>query len=385
MHRPRFKASHRPQIRTDGTVWFGPWVPGMAVELDDETGVLRALCERLDGSRTAEELLAEVAALFPGETDVDEVAEVLDYLIESGWVQDAAAVPPPELTERDLDRYSRTIEYFDTVNLRRDTDGYRMQAKLKASRVTVLGVGGGGSALAHNLVATGVGHVHCVDHDTVELSNLTRQILYSESDLGQRKLDVAVRRLRDQNSDVRVTGQDVRIDGEAAIAGAVAGSDVFVLCADQPRAEIGRWANAVAYRLGIPFLISGYLGPEISLATFIPGRTACSECLAAGSVAAMTAKGLPTSGTGEKKLYPVIATGAAMVGHYLALETIHLLLGMRVQTAGRLLQRYLIDYDQHNYVDARPRPDCPVGCGAMMPDAAGGAGVPHPATGLVTT
>ena len=39
---------------------------------------------------------------------------------------------------------------------------------------------------------------------------------------------------------------------------------------------------------------------------------------------------------------------------------------MRVQTAGRQLQRYLIDYDQYHYVEARPRPDCPVGCGAMI-------------------
>ena len=366
MLRPRIKAGHRPQIRTDGTVWFGPWVPGMAVELDDETGVLRAICERLDGSRETDELVAEVAALFPDVATAGDVAEVLDFLIESGWVQDAAAGPAPELSARELDRYSRTIEYFETVNLRRDTDGSRLQAQLKASQVTVIGLGGGGSAVAQNLVASGVGHVHCVDHDTVELSNLTRQLLYGESDLGQSKLDVAVRRLQDQNRDVLVTGQDLRIDGPEILADVVAGSDAFVLCADQPRGLIRRWANAAAYRLGIPFLVAGYLGPEISLATFIPGSTACSECLAAGSVEAHQEMGLPTLDTPERALYPVIATGAALCGHYLALETIHVLLGMRVQTAGRQLQRYLIDYDQYHYVEARPRPDCPVGCGAMI-------------------
>lgn len=376
MLRPRIKAGHRPQIRADGTVWFGPWVPGMAVELDDDTGVLRALCERLDGSRTTDELLTEVAALLPDLSATDDVAEILDFLIESGWVQDAAAAPAPELSARELDRYSRTIEYFETVNLRRDTDGSRLQARLKGSRVTVIGVGGGGSAVAQNLVASGVGHVHCVDHDVVELSNLTRQLLFSEADLGRPKLEVAVRRLQEQNSDVRVTGRDLRIDGPETLAEVVAGSDAFVLCADQPRGEIRRWANAAAYGLGIPFLVAGYLGPEISLATFIPGRTACSECLAVGAVEAHTAMGLPTDDTPERTVYPVIATGAAMCGHYLALETIHVLLGLRVQTAGRQLQRYLIDYDQYHYVEARPRPDCPVGCGAMMRSAA------HPDTSV---
>jgi hypothetical protein len=61
-----------------------------------------------------------------------------------------------------------------------------------------------------------------------------------------------------------------------------------------------------------------------------------------------------------------MAASAQISGHYLAFETIRLLLGMPVQTAGRELHRYLIDYDEQYYVDTRPRPDCPVGCGEML-------------------
>ena len=370
MLRPRLKAGHKPQVRANGTVWFGPWVHGMATELEDESGVLQALCERLDGSRTRAELLAEVAALFPDEADASEVGEVLDFLIGSGWVQDAAAPPPPGLTARDLERHRRTIEYFDTVDLRPDTDGHRLLARLKASRVTVLGVGGVGSAVAASLAASGVGHVHCVDHDIVELSNLSRQLLFTEADLGRSKVAATVRRLRELNSDIVVSGEERRLDSADSVAAAVAGSDAFVLCADHPPGLIRRWANEAAFGLRMPWLNAAYIGPETSLVAFVPGRTICMDCLSATFTDQVAAQGLPSQPPdGTDDFHPVIAASAAIAGHHVALETIHLLLGMRVQTAGRSLQRYLIDYDQQHYMEGVARPDCAVGCGALMAEA----------------
>ena len=365
MFRPRIKPGHAPQLRADGAVWFGPWVHGMATELNDSSGVLPALCARLDGSRTREELIGDVVAAVDGGVDPKNVAEVLDFLIGSGWIQDADARIPAELSPRDLDRYRRTIEYLETVNLRPDTDGFRMQARLKASRVTVLGVGGVGSAVAANLAASGVGHLRCVDQDVVELSNLSRQLLYTEADIGEPKVEVAVRRLRAANSDIEITAVHRTLDGPETIAEVVAGSDAFVLCADQPRGTIRTWANEAAYRTGIPFLNAGYTGPEFTMSTFIPGTTPCASCHVAQVNEQAREHGLLIGevDAGDNR---VIASSAQISGHYLALEAIHLLTGLRVQTAGRQLQRYLIAYDQHRYTDAVARPDCPVGCGELM-------------------
>lgn len=365
MELPRIKAGHEPKLNPDGTIWIGLQLHGLATELDDESGALWSVCERMDGTRSPARLIAEVAGLHP-DADPDDIAEMVDFLIGSGWVRDVAAPMPAELSAREAERYRRGAEFLDMINLRPETTGYQLQARLKASRVTVLGLGGVGSAAAMNLAASGIGELHCVDHDTVELSNLNRQLLFTEEDIGQRKSDAAVRRLRSLNSDITVTGENVFLDGPETVTAAAGKCDVIALCADEPRGSIQTWVNTAAYASGLPWLAAGYVGPKFSMSCHIPGRTACRWCLIQTVLDSRT--------RGEPRIPPyardavqsTMAASAQISGHYLAFETIRLLLGMPVQTAGRELHRYLIDYDEQYYVDARPRPDCPVGCGEMI-------------------
>jgi molybdopterin/thiamine biosynthesis adenylyltransferase len=365
---PRLKPALAPQLRPNGAVWFGPWLEGLATELDDVSGVLWSLCELLDGTRARGQLVAEIADAYPGQ--VTDAEEILDLLIGSGWVQDAQPPIPAELTARDLERHRRGIEFLDTVNLSADTDGLRMQARLKASRVTVLGLGGVGSAVVAGLAASGVGHVHCVDHDVVELSNLSRQMLFTESDLGRGKVEATVRRLRDLNGDIEITGEELRLDGADSVIRAIAGSDAFVLCADTPRDLIRSWVNEAALRTRLPWLTAGYAGPAFSLATFIPGRTGCQACLAAETARLHAdGDGLAARLPGHIDLdtaHPVTAATAQISGSYLAIETINLLVGLEVQTAGRNLVRHMSDYASAIYTEFRPRPDCPRGCGELL-------------------
>jgi molybdopterin/thiamine biosynthesis adenylyltransferase len=79
---------------------------------------------------------------------------------------------------------------------------------LRASRVTVVGVGGTGGVAALALAAAGVGQLHCVDPDVVDLSNLGRQVVYTEDDTGRPKVGGAVARLRRLNADIAVSGED---------------------------------------------------------------------------------------------------------------------------------------------------------------------------------
>ncbi|HKT22636.1 MAG TPA: HesA/MoeB/ThiF family protein, partial [Nitrososphaerales archaeon] len=95
--------------------------------------------------------------------------------------------------------------------------GAEGQARLKASSVLVIGVGGLGVPAAVQLASAGVGRVGLLDGDTVESSNLQRQFIFSEADVGRKKVEVAAERLRQINPNVRVASYDVRLDSGNAL------------------------------------------------------------------------------------------------------------------------------------------------------------------------
>ncbi|WP_433181674.1 HesA/MoeB/ThiF family protein [Actinoallomurus sp. CA-150999] len=361
MLKPRIKTAHHPIRRPDGMIWIGSQQYGLGSELDDESGLVWPLCHRMDGTLTREELVRTVAAERGAEPG--DVVDVLDFLIESGWVEDVGAEPPTSLSERELERYDRSVQFQAWIDMTPRTHAYELQAKLKASTVAVLGVGGIGSAVAAGLAASGVGRIHCVDFDTVELSNLNRQLLYVESDLGRSKVEVAVERLGELNRDIEVTGSELRLSGPEDVVDSVRGSDVFLLCADGPKG-IEHWADQAALRLGVPWVNGAYAGPMLCVGTFIPGETGCQQCMldgererrsAAGHADLLATRRIPG-------FHPVMAPTAQMAGHFAALEALFLLWGMPVQTAGRKLHRNFLDYDHQYYIEAKRRPDCPI-CG----------------------
>ena len=90
---------------------------------------------------------------------------------------------------------SASTRYFSWIDTDPRRSRYDVQVALKRARVTVLGMGGTGGAVAMGLVAAGVGRLHCLDFDDVEVSNLNRQVLYTEDDIGRPKVDTAVRRI----------------------------------------------------------------------------------------------------------------------------------------------------------------------------------------------
>ena len=100
-----------------------------------------------------------------------------------------------ELSDKDLDRYSRQVMLEEI--------GYQGQLKLKAAKVCVVGVGGLGNPITTRLVAMGIGKIRIVDRDVIELSNLHRQTMFDDSDVGEIKVEVAAKKLQKLNPDVR--------------------------------------------------------------------------------------------------------------------------------------------------------------------------------------
>ena len=105
-----------------------------------------------------------------------------------------------------MERYSRQIALAEI--------GVTGQRKIKGTKVLVVGVGGLGSVVAQYLVAAGVGKVGIVDGDSVSISNLQRQILYSEQDIGKPKVEVATNRLRAMSSVVEVVAYNTFLSDE---------------------------------------------------------------------------------------------------------------------------------------------------------------------------
>ena len=101
-----------------------------------------------------------------------------------------------KFTKKQIDRYSRLIILKKI--------GVVGQKKLLKSSVLIIGVGGLGSPIAFYLTALGVGKIGIVDKDTVEISNLSRQIIFSTSDLKKNKPSVAVKKLKKINPDLQL-------------------------------------------------------------------------------------------------------------------------------------------------------------------------------------
>ena len=104
------------------------------------------------------------------------------------YILPAVAGGSEDLSSKELDRYSRQVMLEEI--------GYNGQLKLKNSKICVVGTGGLGHPIITRLTAMGVGTLRIVDRDVIELSNLHRQTLFDESDVGQVKVEVAAKKLK---------------------------------------------------------------------------------------------------------------------------------------------------------------------------------------------
>ncbi|MFI1720367.1 HesA/MoeB/ThiF family protein [Streptomyces sp. NPDC020489] len=352
MKLPRVKPEHAPQRFADGTVRIGGAVYGMAAEIRDPGAWVWDALTRMDGVTPAEEVARALLGTYP---DLGEhgVRVVLDSLFRSGYVEDVAACDTTGLSDQERERYSRNHSYFRRVDLRPGTDSWEPQRRLKSARVVVLGLGGTGSHASWALAATGVGRIHLVDHDVVEESNLTRQALYTEGDLGRLKAEVAGERLRSVNSAAEFTWAARKVDTEDALRELAEDCDVFALCADEPRNDqIAKMVSRVCAASRTPWVSAGYSGPLTTVGVYGPDGP-CYECVGAGEEAKLKPGWTPDIGG-----LGVLAGTAGISGHLLAHEAVGLITGVSRLRPGYVRGVNLIAPDHLVYVRHPARPDC---------------------------
>ncbi len=201
--------------------------------------------------------------------------------------------------------------------------GLEGQEKLKRSRVLIAGVGGLGSSIALYLTAAGIGRIRLVDHDSVSLSNLNRQVLHWEEDIGRKKVDSAREKLKKLNQSIEIETIDQTLS-ESNVSLLVEGCHAIVDAMDNlPTRYL---LNRCAIQKNIPFFHGAVQGFEGRVMTILPGKTACLRCIYRGSIP-------------EEKI-PVLGVTPAIIGCVQATEVIKYFLGI-----GRLLTNRLLLYD----------------------------------------
>jgi adenylyltransferase/sulfurtransferase len=248
------------------------------------------------------------------------------------------------LTPTERERYDRQITL--------DEVGLNGQEKLAHARVLICGAGGLGSPASLYLAAAGIGNLVLVDHDCVSLSNLNRQILHGERDIGRLKVHSAKDRLQQIRSDLVITPVSEKICA-ANIDKIICGSDVILDALDSiPDRMI---LNGAAVRQGIPLVHGAVQGFEGRVLTILPGRGACLGCIRRNPSDFVE----PAS-----RKFPVIGVVPAVIGAIQATEAVKLILN-----AGRPLVNRLLRYDalSMSWTEYRLKrnPDC-ASCGNLI-------------------
>jgi len=219
------------------------------------------------------------------------------------------------LTADETQRYDRQI----IIN----GFGEAGQEKLKRASVVIAGSGGLGLPAAVYLVAAGVGKLRIIDHDKVELSNLNRQILHWDKDLGQKKVESAGEKLSQMNGNVTIEMVGETID-ESNVVKLTDGFNVIIDAMDNMETRF--LLNKAAIKHSTLFVHGAVYGLEGRAMTIIPGKTACLGCVY---------RGLP-----PKEKFPVLGTTPGLIGMIQATEAIKIITGI-----GELLTNRLLIYD----------------------------------------
>ena len=247
----------------------------------------------------------------------------------------------PQLTPEQVKRYSRHIIMPQI--------GSRGQRKLMESRVLVVGAGGLGGPVALYLALAGVGTIGLVDFDTVDLSNLQRQVLHNSETVGMPKVESAIQTLRRYNPEVEVVPHEFPINSENALD-LVSRYDIVVNGADNFATRY--LVNDAAYLNGKPVVDGSILIFDGQVTVYQPGE-GCYRCLFPEPPPPGMVPNCAEAG--------VLGALTGTIGSIQATEVVKLILGIGETLTGRLL---LVDALNMEFrvVRARRNPSCPL-CG----------------------
>ena len=201
--------------------------------------------------------------------------QVIDELSQRSILLSKTVSPHKEETP---DRYSRQVKFFKMFE-DSDRSGSALDRKLRSSSIAVVGVGGYGCWIAMLCARIGIRRITLIDHDTIEESNLSRQVLFSDADVGKKKVAVAASSLASINPNINCVPIDQYVDSSELLARLLEGVDLVF----NPYGYAHPHANGLAARISrgallakVPCLVSGgsWIGPLT-----VANTTPCYRCL----------------------------------------------------------------------------------------------------------
>ena len=257
------------------------------------------------------------------------------------YILPAVAGGSEELSKKELDRFSRQIMLEEI--------GYNGQLKLKNAKVCVVGTGGLGNPITTRLTAMGIGTLRIVDRDVIELSNLHRQTMFDEDDVGQVKVEVAAKKLKKLNPDCNVEALAVSVNDYNALE-VIEGCDVVIDALDSVNARYA--LNKACVKLNIPFVTGAAVGVSGQVFTVLPKKSACYFCM----FPELDEDTMPTCSI--EGVHPSILS---IVGGIEVAEAVKIIIGKKPSLSEKILHIDLENLDFNNTRTFRAE-ECPI-CG----------------------
>ena len=258
------------------------------------------------------------------------------------YILPAVAGGSEELSPKELDKFSRQVMLEEI--------GYGGQLKLKNAKVCVIGTGGLGHPIISRLATMGVGTLRIVDRDVIELSNLHRQMMFDEDDVGQVKVEVAAKKLQKLNPDCKIEPLAVSVNDYTALE-VIEGCDVVIDALDSVNARYA--LNKACIEFGIPFVTGAAVGTSGQVFTVLPKKSACYFCM----FPELDEDTMPTCSI--EGVHPPILS---IVGAIEVAEAVKIILGKPPNLSERILHIDLENLDFNSTRTFRAE-ECPV-CGA---------------------
>jgi len=276
MKYPRVKRHLMVLNTSKGQVKFG-WHEDNAYIAENIGEPEMLLINMLNGKYTTEKIIEVIKQKFP-KIDEKDILTTINDLEKANILEDAIIVDKnDDFSDEEMKLYDRQLLYFKFTR----NNHINVQKAIKNSRILLLGLGGGGSAVAYNLAVAGVGYILAIDFDTVEYSNLNRSMLFSYDDLGKYKTDVALSKIKKYNPLIEFEILKLKIDSPEVIMKLLNSKvkfDFIIQCIDRPHG-IRSFINDACMATNIPYIGGGYIENKIGIGPLcIPHKTACWNC-----------------------------------------------------------------------------------------------------------
>ncbi len=255
----------------DGAESFKIRFGNEAFSVEDEDKSIRNILSLFDGKYSIDGVIQLLSGKVPKEFILDVYKNFNEALLLEDSQHETCLLPYEQ------ERWSRNFNFFASF-IKCDQNKYHYQEKIKEAKVLLLGCGGLGSHILYELAAVGFTQLTIVDFDKIELSNLNRQILYKEIDIGSEKVFTAKKRIEEFSKDIRVEAISQKISSSEDVSNLINGHDLVICVADKPRTQIVPWLNEACVRKNTPFINGGLNHTVALIYSVIPHITGCTEC-----------------------------------------------------------------------------------------------------------